>query len=320
MSQPPYGQNPGGQNPGGQNPGGQPSYGQNPPSGQSYGQGAGQSYGQGTAGQSYGQGTAGQSTPGQAPYGQASYNQTPQQPYAQGTPTGPSHPTTPPAKKGPNIGLLVGAGVLALALVAGLIWAFTRKDPTTQTTVAASTPVAPTSASGSAKPSTSTSASKATASASGSGEGFTASGSTLTGKNFTTTLPSGWSLSDKNGSASSKNQGQIIDKNKNVISYYEKVGNQPTGAEAKCKTLIEGIRVTPDDKVTPAPALTMGGQPAYGAEITVKRAEETRQEVFGYYCTDRPEGTSVVESIAWIDDEASVRTATQKVLSAWKWK
>lgn len=90
---------------------GQQSYGQQPYGQQQYGSGQ-QQYG---AGQQYGQ---------QQPYGQS------QQPYGQQG-QGSSQPQgfgggEPPKKS--NTPLLIGVGVLALALVAGLVWFLTRPD------------------------------------------------------------------------------------------------------------------------------------------------------------------------------------------------
>ncbi|XSS52181.1 hypothetical protein ACQB6S_13110 [Propionibacteriaceae bacterium Y1923] len=118
MTNPPnQGPNPWG-NPSSQ-PSGQPYH---QPSGDPYGAPA-QQYGQQPGAQQYGQ------QPGAPQYGQQPYGQPPTQPGQGGgqPPYGGQPPAGGPEQpKKNNLPLLIGVGVVVLALVIGLIWAFTR--------------------------------------------------------------------------------------------------------------------------------------------------------------------------------------------------
>lgn len=242
-----------------------------------------------------------------------------------------AYPPDPPVGKKSRTGLVIGvvAVVLVLLVGGGFIVSQALKKPSALSPI--STPsVAPTSkASASAGSSTATTSASASASASASTSasatasstsypGFTQSGSTLSGSNFSTALPTGWTLSATNGG---KNEGEIIDAYNNLIDYYS--GYQRSAAD-NCAYQASAIASAAGvESAQPAVAVNgvmWAGQPATGVEVTLKRASQTQQEVLGYYCLDRPDGSVLVRSIAWATDRATVQSGAKQLLSNWKWQ
>ena len=215
-------------------------------------------------------------------------------------------------KKRSRTGLVIGVVAAVLVLLVGGDYLVSQalKKPD------AVPPIATTASTQATTASTSASAS-ATSSASGF-PGFTQSGSTLTGSNFTTTLPTGWTLSAKNGG---KNEGQIVDQNNNIIDYFS--GYQ-RNATQNCAYQAAAFATTSGVETAQPPVAVNGtvwaGDLATGVEVTLKRATQTQQEVFGYYCVDHAGVSVLVRSISWASDQASVRAGAKQLLASWKWQ
>ena len=224
-------------------------------------------------------------------------------------------PPAPPAKKKSRTGLVIGvvAAVLVLLVGGGYLVSQAMK-PTAAPTIATSTPGTTTGPSTSATPTTPSAS--ATSSASGY-PGFTQSGSTLTGSNFTTSLPTGWTLSTSNGG---KNEGEIIDQNNNLLDYFsdfQRNAKDNCAYQASAIASASGVETAqPPVAVTGA---MWGSEPAEGVEVTLKRASQTQQEVIGYYCLDHAGVSVLVRSISWLADRTSVQSGAKQLLAAWKW-
>ena len=227
-----------------------------------------------------------------------------------------AYPPAPPAKKS-RTGLVIGvvAAVLVLLVGGGFLVSQAMKKPV------AVPPIATPSASATTKATTSSapSSTKASASSSASGyTGFTQSGSTLSGENFTATLPAGWTLSAKNGGT---NEGEIIDTNNNLVDYFsdfQRPAAENCAYQAQTIATASGVETAqPAVAVTGA---TWGSDPATGVEVTLKRSSQTQQEVIGYYCVDHNGISVLVRSIAWATDRASVPAGAKALLASWKWQ
>lgn len=178
------------------------------------------------------------------------------------------------------------------------------------------TPTAPISKATTASASASASTS-ATSTASGY-PGFTLSGSTLSGSNFTTTMPTGWSLSKKNGGT---NEGEVIDQNNNLLDYFsdfQRPAAENCAYQAATIASASGVETAqPPVAVTGA---MWGSDQATGVEVTLKRTSQTQQEVVGYYCVDHAGVSELLRSISWATDQASVQTGAKQLLASWKWQ
>jgi hypothetical protein len=227
-------------------------------------------------------------------------------------------PPAPPKKS--RTGLIIGvvAAVLVLLIGGGYLLTNVLKNnvgTTTATPSAAATSKASTSASASAKPSVS----KSSASSSASGyPGFKQTGSTLTGPNFTTTMPAGWTLSSSNGG---KNEGEIVDTSNNIIDYYS---DFTRSASANCTYQISSVTTASGIESSDPPAkvdgVTWAGSAATGMKVTIKRDTQTKREVFAFYCLDYNGSGYLIRTIAWEADDASVLTGAKSLLAAWKWQ
>jgi hypothetical protein len=227
-----------------------------------------------------------------------------------------AYPPAPPAKKKSRAGLVIGviAAVLVLLVGGGYLVSQTLNKPVA--TLPINTPTAPTTT----KAPTSSAPSSASPSASSSASGFpgmTQSGSTLTGSNFTTSLPAGWALSASNGG---KNEGEIIDKDNNLIDYFSDF--QRTAVENcayQAASIATASGVESAQPVAPVDGVMWGGDPATGVEVTLKRSSQTQQEVIGYYCLDHAGVSVLVRSISWVANKGTVREGAKQFLLAWKW-
>jgi hypothetical protein len=171
----------------------------------------------------------------------------------------------------------------------------------------------------------STSATTASASASTSATstdsgypGFTQSGSTLGGSNFTAVLPTGWALSTKNGG---KNEGEIVDANNNLIDYFtdfQRKASENCAYQASSIASATGVETA--QPAVPVSGATWAGEAATGVEVTIKRTSQTQQEVVGYYCIDHAGLSILVRSISWVSDRASVQAGAKQLLASWKWQ
>jgi hypothetical protein len=206
----------------------------------------------------------------------------------------------------------VVAAVLVLLVGGGFLVSQALKKPV------AGPPIATPSASTTAKVSTSgTPSASSTASASGY-PGYTESGSTLSGSNFTTTMPTGWTLGKKNGGT---NEGEVIDINNNLLDYFsdfQRAAAENCAYQAATIASASGVETAqPPVAVT---GVMWGSEPATGVEVTLKRSSQTQQEVVGYYCIDHAGVSVLVRSIAWEVDRATVQTGAKQLLSGWKWQ
>lgn len=216
-----------------------------------------------------------------------------------------AYPPVPPAEKS-RTGLVIGvvAAVLVLLVGGGFLVSQAMKKP------AAVPPIATPSAS------SSTTAS-ATSSASGY-PGFTLSGTTLSGSNFSSLLPTGWKLSAHNGG---DNRGEIIDEHNNLVDYFS---NFPRAAVDNCAYYAAAIAgATGVETAQPPVAVNdavWGSDKVTGVEVTYMRASQTEQEVIGYYCADHAGVSVMVRSIAWLSDRASVQAGAKALIASWKWQ
>ena len=176
------------------------------------------------------------------------------------------------------------------------------------------TPTAPTS-----KATTASASASASATSTASGyPGFTQSGSTLSGSNFTTTLPTGWTLSANNGG---KNEGEIFDKNGNLVDYYTRFTRKATeNCAYQAATIASATGVETAQPAVPVSGATWAGEAATGVEVMLKRTSQTQQEVVGYYCIDHAGVSVLVRSISWASNQASVQTGAKQLLASWKWQ
>ena len=223
-------------------------------------------------------------------------------------------PPAPPKKKS-RTGLVIGvvAAVLVLLVGGGYLVSQALKKP------AAVSPIATPTAPASTKATTASASASTSATSTASGfPGFTQSGSTLTGSNFTTTLPTGWTLSAKNGG---KNEGEIVDHNNNLIDYFS---DYQRNATENCAYQAASVASATGVETAQPPVAVDGavwaGDPATGVEVTLKRATQTQQEVVGYYCVDHAGVSVLVRSIAWASNKASVQTGAKQLLASWKWQ
>jgi hypothetical protein len=208
----------------------------------------------------------------------------------------------------------VVAAVLVLLVGGGFIVSQAMKKtvavPPIATPAASATTRSTTSSAPSTTPSASSSASGYT--------GFTQSGTTLSGENFTATLPTGWTLSAKNGGT---NEGEIIDINNNLVDYFsdfQRPAAENCAYQAATIASASGVETAqPPVAVTGA---MWGPDPATGVEVTLKRSSQTQQEVIGYYCIDHAGISVLVRSIAWVSDRSSVQAGAKALLASWKWQ
>jgi hypothetical protein len=228
-------------------------------------------------------------------------------------------PPAPPAKKS-RTGLIIGVVAAVLVLLIGggyLLTNVLNKNVATPIVTPAASATSSTSKATSASATSSTTKSSASASSSGY-PGFKQSGTTLSGPNFTTTMPSGWSLSSSNGG---KNEGEIVDGSNNIIDYYSDFTRSAT---ANCTYQITSVTtasgVASSDPPVTVDGVTWGGNPATAMKVTIKRESQTKREVFGFFCLDYNGSGYLVRSIAWEADDASVMTGAKAVLASWKWQ
>jgi hypothetical protein len=228
-------------------------------------------------------------------------------------------PPAPPAKKS-RTGLIIGVVAAVLVLLIGggyLLTNVLNKNVATPivTPTASATSTATKSASTSAAPSTANSS--ATASTSGY-PGFKLSGSTLSGPNFSATMPTGWTLSSGNGG---KNEGEIVDASNNIIDYYS---DFTRSASANCTYQISSVTsasgIESSDPPVKVDGVTWGTDAATGMKVTIKRTSQTKREVFAFYCLDYNGSGYLVRTIAWEADDASVLTGAKSLLASWKWQ
>ncbi len=244
-------------------------------------------------------------------------------------------PPAPPARRKTRTGLVIGVVAALVVLLGGGGFFVAQAMRQVAAAPSITTPSAPgtTSASTSGVPSTAASSAPASTSASTSGApsttasasstdagyaGFTLSGTTLTGSNFTTSLPAGWVLSTANGG---KNEGEVIDAKGNLLDYYS--GFQ-RGAAENCAFQAQAISsasgVESAEPAVVVNGVTWGSGAATGLEVLLKRSSQTEQEVVGYYCVDHAGNSVLVRSVAWLTDRASVQTGAKELLAAWKWQ
>jgi len=223
-------------------------------------------------------------------------------------------PPAPPKKKS-KTGLVIGvvAAVLVLLVGGGYLVSQALKKP------AAVSPIATPTAPASTKATTASASASTSATSTASGyPGFTQSGSTLGGSNFTAVLPTGWTLSAKNGG---KNEGEIVDHNNNLIDYFS---DYQRNATENCAYQAASIASASGVETAQPPVAVNGavwaGDPATGVEVTLNRATQTQQEVVGYYCVDHAGVSVIVRSISWASDKASVQTGAKQLLASWKWQ
>ena len=228
-------------------------------------------------------------------------------------------PPAPPAKKS-RTGLIIGvvAAVLVVLIGGGILLTNVMNNNVATPTVtptASATLTATRSASTSATPT----ASKSSAASSASGyPGFKQTGSTLTGPNFTTTMPAGWTLSSSNGG---KNEGEIVDSSNNIIDYYSDfTRNASANCTYQISSVTTGSGIESSDPPVKVDGVTWGGTAATGMKVTIKRGTQTKREVFAFFCFDRNGSGYLIRTIAWEADDASVQTGAQSLLAAWKWQ
>jgi hypothetical protein len=230
---------------------------------------------------------------------------------------GTGFPPAPPAKKS-RTGLIIGvvAAVLVLLIGGGYLLTNALKS-NVATPVVTPTAIATPSKATSASAAPSASKSSATSSTSGY-PGFKLSGSTLSGPNFSTTLPTGWTLSSGNGG---KNEGEIVDAANNIIDYYS---DYSRSAAANCTYQISSITgatgIESSDPPVNVDGITWGTDAATGMKVTIKRTSQTKREVFAFYCLDYNGSGYLIRTIAWEADDASVATGAKSLLAAWKWQ
>jgi hypothetical protein len=223
-------------------------------------------------------------------------------------------PPAPPKKKS-RTGLVIGvvAAVLVLLVGGGYLVSQALKKPDAVSPIA--TPTAP--ASTKATTASASASTSATSTASGF-PGFTQSGSTLSGSNFTTALPTGWALSANNGG---KNEGEIFDKNGNLVDYYTRFTRKATeNCAYQAATIASATGIETAQPAVPVSDATWAGEAATGVELTIKRTTQTQQEVVGYYCIDHAGVSVMVRSVSWDSDRASVQAGAKQVLASWKWQ
>jgi len=222
-------------------------------------------------------------------------------------------PPAPPKKKS-RAGLVIGvvAAVLVLLVGGGYLVSQALKKPDAMPPIA--TPTAPTS-----KATTASASASASATSTASGyPGFTQSGSTLKGSNFTTTLPTGWTLSANNGG---KNEGEIVDPNNNLIDYFTDFQRKASeNCAYQASTIASATGVETAQPAVPVSGATWAGEAATGVEVMLKRTSQTKQEVVGYYCIDHAGLSILVRSISWASDRASVQAGAKQLLASWKWQ
>jgi len=309
-----------------------PRYGASPPPPPAYGSGTPSPYGSPTPPSSFsGAPTPPPATPsygaapsGPQPYGSSPPAYVPGQP-AQGwagdarapqaySPAPGAFPPAPPKKRS-RTGLVIGvvAAVLVLLVGGGYLVSQALKKPDALPPIA--TPTAPATT----KATTASASASASASSTASGyPGLTQSGSTLTGSNFTTTLPTGWTLSANNGG---KNEGEIIDQNNNLIDYFsdfQRAAVENCAYQASSIASASGVE-TAQPPVAVNGAM-WGSDQATGVEVTLKRTSQTQQEVVGYYCIDHAGVSLLVRSISWASNQASVQAGAKQLLASWKWQ
>jgi hypothetical protein len=223
-------------------------------------------------------------------------------------------PPAPPKKRS-RTGLVIGvvAAVFVLLVGGGYLVSQALKKPD------AVSPIATPTASASTKATTASASASTSATSTASGfPGFTRSGSTLTGSNFTTTLPTGWTLSANNGG---KNEGEIVDGNGYLVDYYT---NYPRKATENCAyqatTIASATTVETAQPAVPVSDATWAGEAATGVEVTYQLKSHTRLEVIAIYCIDHAGVSILVRSLAWASDRASVEAAVKQLLASWKWQ
>jgi hypothetical protein len=218
-------------------------------------------------------------------------------------------------KKKSRAGLVIGvvAAVLVLLVGGGFLVSQALKKPAA--VVPITTPTAPATTKASSSPPSAS----ASASSSASGyTGFTQSGSTLTGSNFTASLPDGWTLSANNGG---KNEGEIIDTNNNLLDYFSDFQRAAVeNCAYQAATIASASGVETAQPPVPVEGVMWDGDPATGVEVTLKRSSQTQQEVIGYYCIDHAGVSVLLRSIAWATDRASVQAGAKQLLVGWHWQ
>ena len=246
------------------------------------------------------------------PYGQAP---APQQGGVQAwSPPAPSAQGTQPS---PSPWLAIVAVGLGLTLIFAASFLAGRLTAPTATTVAstnsapsavATTTSAPASGTGTPVPNTGTPT-----------KGFTYNGSTLTGPNFTATLPSGWMVSETNGK---NNDGEAVGPPGRI--YYYAGGTLP--AATICSNIVTTLRAAPSDPVTDVTGVRWGALNAVAKDIVTKNKDDAgtvtnEPIVYDVYCVDLPTGaSSLLLSASTPAEHAATKAAAEQFLAAWTWR
>ena len=243
-------------------------------------------------------------TPGQAPW--------PPQGMAPAWSSPPPAPTAPqPQPRSPRGWLAAVAIVAGLAVIFGATFFLGRA-----TAPAALTPVA----SGSVPSAVATTVPTGSASVSllpTSGaptKGFTFNGPSLSGRNFTATLPTGWLVSANNGDS---NDG-AAEGASGRIAYW---AGSPVPAATLCSNAIASISAAPTDVATEVVGVRWGGLAAVAKSVVTKSLDTGDPTAYTVYCVDLPSGaTSLL--MAWSTPaKLNVhRAVVEPFLAGWVWR
>ena len=145
-------------------------------------------------------------------------------------------------------------------------------------------------------------------------KGFTFRGSSLIGFNYTATLPSGWSITAKNGD---QNDG-AAEGPAGGISYW---AGGTTRAATLCPSIVTTLQAAPTDVATDVTGVLWGSLNTVAKDVVTKNAETGAPIAYTLYCVDLPTGaTSVLLAYSSPADQSTQKKVVAQFLATWAWR
>jgi hypothetical protein len=145
-------------------------------------------------------------------------------------------------------------------------------------------------------------------------KGFTFSGLSLSGRNFTATLPTGWVVSADNGNS---NDGSAEGAT-GQIAYW--AGSQVPAASL-CPNVIASVVAAPTDVSTDVTGVRWGGLVTVAKSVVTKSLDTGEPVAYTVYCVNLPTGaTSLLTSWSTPAQLSAHRAVVEPFLAGWAWR
>jgi hypothetical protein len=144
-------------------------------------------------------------------------------------------------------------------------------------------------------------------------KGFTFNGLSLSGRNFTATLPSGWVVSAGNGDS---NDGAAEGATGRMVYW----AGSPVPAATLCPNAIASVVAAPSDVTTPVTGVQWGGLATVATSVVTKDTDTGDPVAYIAYCVHLPSGaTSLLMAWSVPADFSTHRAVVEQFLSRWVW-